>query len=102
MIEHCFSTEAGIDGKMNSIADLNAPFSHSASMDRELRSRALGIDDFHEIAAGSFDGSPIANLSPRLAIKGRLGGNYIDFFAFDGLRLSVAVAVDGQNYRFSF
>src|SRR5262245_17168557 len=102
MIEHCFSTEAGIDGKMNGIADLNASFSRASSMDCELRRRALGVGDLHKIATNALDSSLVTYLSTRLAVKGRLGGNDIDFFAFDGLRLAGSVAVDGQNYRFSF
>src|SRR5262245_35202054 len=55
MIEHCFSTEAGIDGKMNGIAELNAPFSHPSSMDCELRRRALGVGDLHKITTNALD-----------------------------------------------
>src|SRR5262245_8383255 len=100
MIEHCFSTEVSIDGEVNRISDLNASFSHSASMDRELRRRALGVGDLHKIATNALDRSPVTYLSSRLAVKGRLGGNDIDFFALNGLRLSRSVAVDGQHLRF--
>src|SRR5262249_13945723 len=101
MIEHCFSTEVGMDGKMNGIAELNASFSHSTSMDRELRRRTLGVGDLHKIATNAPNNSSVTNLSSRLPVKRRLGSNDIDFFALDGLRLSVAAAIDGQNYRFS-
>src|SRR5262245_2988380 len=100
MIEHCFSTEAGIDGKMNRIADLKAPFSHSASMHRELRRRALGIGDLDNVTASRSYNSSVTYLASRLAVKGRLGSNDIDFFTFDGHWLAVSVAVDGQHLRF--
>src|SRR5215471_15356797 len=97
MIEHCFSTEAGIDGKMNGITDLNAALSHSASMDRQLWRWTLGVGDLDNVTASRSYSSPISHLSSGLAVKGSLGGNDIDFFALDGLRLSRSVAVNGQH-----
>src|SRR5262245_62394208 len=88
MIEHCFSTEVGIDGKMNGIVDLNAPFSHSASMDRELRRRTLGVGDLHKIATNAPNNSSVTNLSSRLPVKGRLGSNNIDFLDRKSTRLN--------------
>src|SRR5262249_16874327 len=76
-------------------------FSHSASMDRELRRRTLGVGDLHKIATNAPNNSSVTNLSSRLPVKGRLGSNNIDFFSLDGLWLSVAVAVDPQAAAFA-
>src|SRR5882724_1602591 len=102
MVEHRSSTMFHIYGKMNRVANLKAPFFYSAPMDCKLRSRMLGISDFYNITAGGLDGSPVAHLATRFAIKRCLSSNDIDIFVLNGFRLSVSVAVDGQNCGFSF
>src|SRR6266498_3198391 len=102
MVEHCSAAKFSIYDEMNRVADLNAPFFYSAPVDCKLRGRVLGIGDFHNITAGGLDGSPVAHLAAGFTIKRRLGSNDIDFFAFNGLRLPVSVAVDGQNCGFVF
>src|SRR5262245_34544684 len=101
MIEHCFSTEAGIDGKMNRIADPNTPFSHSASMHRELRRRVLGVGDLDNVTAGRSYGSPISYLAAGFTIKRRLGCQKVDLHTFNDLRFTFTSRMQSKHLRFS-
>ena len=69
MIELRSTAEFIVYGKLNLITDLNAAFFTRPRWTVSCGG-VLGIGDFHDIAAGGLDGSPVTYLAAGFAVKG--------------------------------